>query len=65
MEVVAVHVVLMKDGRVVEEGDAVRDEFNRTIWRYTTRENNGTEGMVVLVRAVDRPGNVTEKEIEL
>lgn len=65
VEVVGVHVVVINNGDVVEEGDAVRDEFNATLWRYTAQETNGVEGTIVRALAADIPGNVTSGEIEL
>lgn len=63
-EVVGVHVALKKDGSIIEEGDAVRDKYNATIWRCTTREENVVAGTTVEVYATDRPGNVTLEEID-
>jgi hypothetical protein len=57
-EVVSVHVTVTRDGAVVEEGEAVRDEYNATLWRYTTTRENELPGTKVEAYAVDRPGNV-------
>ena len=65
VEVVAVHVVLKRDDQVVEEGDAVQDEYNVAVWHYTTQKDNGVEGTIVEAYAEDLPGNVTKGEVEL
>lgn len=65
IEVVGVHVILRKDGEILEEGDAIRDEYNAVIWRYTTQKDNGIEGTAIEAYAMDRPGNVTKGEVEL
>ena len=64
-EVIAVHVVIRNDGEVVEEGDAVRDRFNQSLWRYVTVEENGLSGTTIEALATDRPGNVASGEVEL
>lgn len=64
-EVIAVHVVIRNDGEVVEEGDAVQDQFNPRLWRYVITEENGLSGTRIEALATDRPGNVTAAEVEL
>ncbi len=64
-EVVSVHVAITRDGILIEEGDAVRDPLNATLWRYTTTQENELPGTVIEAYATDRPGNVTAGVIEL
>ncbi|MEE9507559.1 MAG: hypothetical protein V3V98_10535 [Thermoplasmata archaeon] len=64
-EVVSVHVAITNDGVLIEEGDAVRDPLNTTLWRYATTEVNELPGTVIEAYATDRPGNVTAGVIEL
>lgn len=61
----AVHVVLKREDKVIEEGDAVQDEYNVAAWHYTTQKNNGIEGTIIEAYAEDLPGNVTKGEVEL
>jgi hypothetical protein len=65
VEVARVHVVLKKNGEVVEEGDAVRDKFNATLWRHSAKAENDVSGTTIDVCAYDLPGHVTKKQIEL
>lgn len=65
VEVVRVHVVLKKNGEIVEEGDAVRDKFNAMLWRYAAKKENEPSGMMMEVCAFDLPGNRSECKIEL
>lgn len=55
---VRVHIAIRKEGETFEEGDAIRDRYNRTIWRYAPCEGSDVHGMTVEVHAIDRPGNV-------
>jgi len=65
VDVMSVHVVFRRGEEIVEEGEAVKDEYNLVAWRYTTQKDNGIEGTVVEAYAEDRPGNVTKGEVEL
>ncbi|MCK4368011.1 MAG: hypothetical protein KAW84_08725 [Thermoplasmata archaeon] len=64
-EVIAVHVGLRKDGEIIEEGDAIMDEFNAHLWRYVTQTENEVPGTTIETLATDRPGNVTAAKVEL
>jgi hypothetical protein len=51
---------------VIESGVATGVEDNNLLWRYNTKESNSMlEGTQVIVRAKDKPGNVTEMLITL
>lgn len=63
--VVGVRVVIRNNGDVVEQGEALRDEVNAALWRYTTTEENGLEGTTIEAYATDMPGNMTKGEVEL
>jgi len=65
VDVVRVHVIIKRNGEVLEEGDAVREKYNRTLWHYKAQKDLDTEGCLLEVRAEDRPGNATTKEIGL
>lgn len=65
VEVMRVHLILRREDEIIEEGDAVRDEYNDATWRYKTQKENGIEGTVVEAYAEDRPGNITKGEVEL
>lgn len=65
VEVVRVHIVLKKNGEVVEEGDAVRDRFNPTLWRYAAKKENEPSGTMIEGCAHDLPGHLTKKQVEL
>lgn len=66
VEVTDVTVEIRKaDGSVVESGQAVRIE-NGSQWNYkATASNSSFAGGKIIVKAFDRPGNVTTKEIQL
>ncbi|MCJ2557051.1 MAG: hypothetical protein LN415_08120 [Candidatus Thermoplasmatota archaeon] len=65
VEVLRVHVIIRKNGEVLEEGDAVREKYNKTLWHYEAQKDLGIEGCLIEVQAEDRPGNVTVKEFAL
>ncbi|MCJ2669439.1 MAG: hypothetical protein KAS60_07360 [Thermoplasmata archaeon] len=58
-------IIIKRNGEVLEEDDAVREKYNRTLWHYKAQKDLDTEGCLLEVRAEDRPRNVTTKEIEL
>jgi hypothetical protein len=66
VEVVAVSVRIERStGTLVETGNAVQ-QANGNEWLYTaSATNNAPAGSKVTVRAVDRPGNVTEQVFTL
>ena len=50
------------DGSLVEQGDAVQDD-NVLDWLFTgTVINESTDGDKIVVKASDKPGNITEAE---
>ena len=54
--------VLNSDGTLAEEGNAVQQD-NEIDWVYTaTVANEATEGDKIVVRATDRPGNISALE---
>jgi signal peptidase I len=57
--------VSIHNGEVVEQGEAVRDPYNATLWLYTTTRENELPGTKVEAYAVDRPGNVVGAMVEL
>ncbi|MCJ2562760.1 MAG: hypothetical protein LN417_01550, partial [Candidatus Thermoplasmatota archaeon] len=65
VEVVSVHVIIRKNGEVLEEGGAVREKYNKTLWHYEAQKDLDIEGCVIEVRAEDRPRNVTVRELVL
>ncbi len=65
VEVMNVHVILRREDDIIEEGDAIKDNYNAAVWRYITQKENGIEGTVIEAYAEDRPGNVTKGEVEL
>ena len=65
VEVTSVHVVLRREGEIIEKGDAVQDKYNVAAWHYKTQKSNGVEGTVVEAYAKDLPGNVTKGEVEI
>lgn len=65
VEVLRVHVIIRKNGEVLEEGDAVREKYNKTLWHYEVQKDLGIEGCLIEVHAEDRPGNMTVKEFAL
>lgn len=65
VEVLRVHVIIQKNGEVLEEGDAVREKFNATLWHYVAQKDLEIEGCIIEVQAEDRPGNVTVREFAL
>lgn len=65
VEVLRVHVFIRKNGEVLEEGDAVRERYNRTLWHYEAQRGLDIEGCIIEVQAEDRPGNVTVREFAL
>jgi len=62
-KVVQVRVTIVnEDGTQVEEGDAVQQD-NMLDWVYTATADGGdTAGDKIVVRASDKPGNITERE---
>ena len=58
-----VHVTISNaDGSLVEQGDAVQ-QANEIDWLYTaTTANESTAGDRIVIRASDKPGNITEEE---
>ena len=51
---------------LLEKEAAIQDAINPLLWMYTTTEpNNVLPGTKIFVRAYDKPGNVTVKEIVL
>jgi hypothetical protein len=61
--VVQVHVSISNaDGSLVEQGDAVQ-QANQVDWLYTaTAANESTEGDRIVIRASDKPSNISEAE---
>ncbi len=54
--------ILNSDGTLVEEGNA-EQQANAIDWVYTaTVANEATEGDKIVVRATDRPGNISALE---
>ena len=54
--------IVNADGSIVEEGDAVR-QANGLDWLYTaTVANESLTGDKIVVRASDKPGNITTVE---
>jgi len=54
--------ILNADGTLVEEGNAVKQN-NEIDWIYTaTAGNESTEGDKIVVRASDKPGNISVLE---
>jgi len=54
--------ILNSDGTFVEEGNAVKQD-NEIDWVYTaTTTNENTEGDKIVVRAADKPGNISVLE---
>jgi len=65
VEVLRVHVIIKKDEAVLEEGAAVREKFNASLWHYVPQKDLEIEGCIIEVHAEDRPGNVTVREFAL
>lgn len=64
-KVVGVQVTLSNGaGEVIEHGEAVRPFEESDLWSYTTATNNSiVTGTKISVRATDKPGNETMKEM--
>lgn len=62
-KVVQVQVIIYNaDGSVVEQGDALQ-QANGLDWLYTaTAANPTTSGDRIVIRASDKPGNISEQE---
>ena len=51
---------------LLEKGPAIQEAFNPLLWVYTTTvANNVLPGTKIIVRASDKPGNVTVMELVL
>jgi hypothetical protein len=54
-----VHVKISRaDGTLIEQGEAIQHAINKSIWNYTTQQNNANvAGTKILATAFDLPGN--------
>jgi hypothetical protein len=52
------------DGTLIEQGEAVQQPINKSLWDYTTQQNNANvAGTKIMATAFDLPGNKGTLEI--